>query len=184
LHWAPAATSCPSPSTIAGVDACFNTLRDVGLPTQRSWTASVINDINAAADRVKLLGLGSINTYLHKLGSPIKSHPVSGSLLQDLHGSEAEFAFNFGILEDILNRDEKAFFASKTCFEFPPWASATSEANWMSAVNSFINPPRANNLCELYLDMQSSRYPGGALPQGDGVRKNMFRYFGQMGSAC
>jgi hypothetical protein len=194
LHWAPAATSCPTPSDPGVVTnspaTCINTLLNVKLPTQRDWAIAptpVLAGINATAERIKAMGLGSINAYLHKLGLPLKSHPLSDHVLLDLHDSDAEYAFNFGVLEDIFNRDSKVSFANDTCFQFPPYSiqlGQTAVDQWKSVVNSFLSMPE-RNLCSLYLHMQdANRYETTMALAVSAVRPNMFRSSGALGTTC
>jgi len=112
--------------------------------------------ITTATNVVKSLGLGNLNAYLSKLGQP-EIHPYSAlndNLLIDLHGSAAEYAFNFGILEDILAQDGRSDSANSTCFEniqFPGFPSQTILLSQF--LGNFIPAAKTRTLCTLLQDM-------------------------------
>jgi len=65
--------------------------------------------INSTSELVKILGLNLINSYLSAAQQPEWANYASqnANLLYDLHGSQAEYAINFGILASILSQDQR-----------------------------------------------------------------------------
>jgi len=138
---------------------CIDSAHNVGLPTQRDLS-SLGTTITSYVNTVKSLGLGSLNAYLAKLNVPprVPYSSQSDNVLQDLHGSAAEYAFNFGILETILAQDSRADSANATCVLAGQGLSAANMPLFQSAVNSFLLAVPAQTLCLVLQALNTGNY--------------------------
>jgi hypothetical protein len=147
--------------------ACISAAKNTSLSTQIDL--SLISSITSTANQVKSLGLGSLNSYLVKLGLPPKSYSaLKDHLLLDLRGSGAEYAFNFGIVENILNQDLRNETAVAVCsFNYPSSNTNPSLVDaYNLAVSTFLADATSRTLCTLLKDM--------GVPTSS-LQSNMFR---------
>jgi len=119
--------------------------------------------INAASEQVKILGLGSLNSYLHALNlTEISYASQNANLLFDLHGSAAEYAFNFGILQSILAQDSRAGAgnATATCNANLQFSLPADTASFNAEVNSMATAAQTRSLCTILQAMSNSAIYG------------------------
>jgi len=142
---------------------CIATAHNTPLVTQQDVTQLPAGTINTLTNQVKALGVGSLNAYLAQLGaSPVPYSSLTDNFLIDLHGSAAEYAFNFGILEQIYAQDSRSTSANATCNANIPFApSSTSSQQFQNALNSFFPVAQTRTLCTLFQSMSPT--PAGGL---------------------
>jgi hypothetical protein len=172
LHYGPArtTTACSPPTpTTTGVAVlqpsdnpalCLNDTKLIGLHSQRA-SATLAADVQAAMNRIKQLGLGSLNSYLSKLKpAPLKLYSALGdNLLNDIRGSDAEYAINFGILEAILAQDSKATATqvNNTCISLMGY-TGTNLGTWVTSLKPRITAAPTRTLCSLIKEMNVGAY--------------------------
>jgi hypothetical protein len=168
------AVSCSLTDPTVNPNACIQAASSTALLTQRSLAAD--GTISATTNLVKAFGLGSINTYLSKLGkSELSYASQNDNLLIDIHGSPAEYAFNFGILESILAQDSRSESANTTCFaNMQGQFSGNGDLQFANVVNPIISAGKTRTLCTLLQDMASA---GGnyQINVAGELHTNMFR---------
>jgi hypothetical protein len=173
LHLAaPSLSDCAS-ATLDDVNGnpvnCIVAAQGTSLWTQRDLSS--VSTLNALTNQVKSFGLGSLNAYLSKLA--LQQVPYSGlhdNLFLDLHGSSAEYAINFGILENILARDSRADNATFTCttnLQLGP-----NQIGFENFMNVFLTAAKTRTLCTLLQDMSSGLQP---INVGASLHQRMFR---------
>jgi len=135
---------------------CINTAQGVQLFTQRDLSTLPANTITTASDAIKTFGLGNLNSYLSKLGQAAKPYALlSDNLLMDIHGSAAEYAFNFGILENILGQDLRSDTANMTCTTNINFVDQNLNDQFVGVMNTLIPAAKTRTLCTLLEDMAS-----------------------------
>jgi hypothetical protein len=160
FHFAEATplTSCCSFSTPSDDPSyCISTAQMTPLNVQIPLTG-MTSSINAATEQVKTLGLGSINTYLHALNVTEMSYASqNANLLVDLHGSAAEYAINFGILQSILNSDSRAGAgnATATCSANLQFSLPVDTASFNAQVSSMVTGAQSRTLCTILQAMSN-----------------------------
>lgn len=181
LHFAsPEVADCLSLNNNTVFDApdkCLSKLLSTGLSTQRNLTTDLpAGTINNYVNQTKILGLGSLNAYLSKLNQNIQPYNnLSDNVLFNLHGSAAEYAVNFGILESILNRDERNSKETvyATCRANNKFEDGNDYTTFDRVLAFWIEPSSTRTLCGLFADMS---YPKAQnLVLNVGYRPNMFR---------
>lgn len=177
LHFAsPEVPDCLNLNTTPNVDrpeTCLQSLEDTGLWVQRNLSLLPATTINSLVNQTKILGLGSLNAYLKKLNQKQKDYALlSDNLLLDLHGSAAEYAINFGILEDILNRDQRNETVTATCLENNQFGNTLYTQLFNNFLATWVGPSSTRTLCGL---IQSMSTPSFAFPlSGVGYHPRMF----------
>jgi len=153
------------------VGLCIANATGTALPAQVDLSTISNAAINATSNLVKLMGLGLLNSYLHKLNLAELSYAtLNDNLLVDLHGSQAEYAFNFGILSDILAQDSQTNSANATChsqFSFTG-ANSVSFELWL---NGYIPPASSRTLCTMLQNMSGT----GGFTTTTWLHTHMFR---------
>jgi len=157
---------------------CITNATVTSLPAQVDLSTISSTSVNTASNLIKTLGVGLLNSYLHKLGfSELTYSNLADNILQDLHGSQAEYAFNFGIISDILNQDSQINTANATCHTaFPSFTGAASTA-FESWITAYIPPASSRTMCTLLKDMSAGTSTGNAPPLSTSafLHTNMFR---------
>jgi len=151
---------------------CINASLSVPLMTQRDLDAMPVQDLDKIVNDVQALGIGSLNAYLPKLGQA-SYLPPSDNLLLDLHGSTAEYAFNFGIFDTLLSQDSRQNTASATCNANFPF-TGTQATSFATTLGIFLPAASTRTLCSLLKEMSDSLY-GTRRLSGVTVYNNMFR---------
>jgi len=150
----PSCTDLNSPSN--DPSDCINAAQAVELFIQRDLSTLPANTITTASDAIKTFGLGNLNSYLSKLGQPAQPYALlSDNLLMDIHGSAAEYAFNFGILENILDQDLRVDSANATCKENIIFQNQNENDQFANILNNLIPAAKTRTLCTLLEDMAS-----------------------------
>jgi len=140
--------------------ACINTAQATPLIKQRDLTQIPQATINASTNQVKVLGVASLNAYLAQLAlPPVSSASLSNNFLIDLHGSNAEYAVNFGILSSILALDSRGTSANATCLANLQFGGSTQTGQFQASLNAFIPLAASRTMCTL---LQSMVAIGGA----------------------
>lgn len=136
-----------SPYSRNSLETCLTAAGPIRLKKQISPDTATLNN---AINLVNSLGIHNLNAYLEKLGTLWNTLQPDGNILFDLHGSRAEYAFNFGILENILEQDAKANieYARNACFNVLT-APFNEKTTWMTAVNLTINNAVNTTLCKV-----------------------------------
>jgi hypothetical protein len=159
---------------------CIVAAVNVQLQKQRDLSG-MSTTINAASELVKKLGLGSINRYLYELGLPELAYNLQKpNLLEALRNSGAEYAFNFGILKNILQQD------NRTNVNAACQAQLSGDQNFQTALSGFLSPYIANaptlTLCKLLKDMSDPPVRITPAPLTSVLHQRMFISAGA--SAC
>lgn len=136
-----------SPFSRNSLETCLTAAGPIRLKKQISPDTATLNN---AINLVNSLGIHNLNAYLEKLGTLWNTLQPDGNILFDLHGSRAEYAFNFGILENILEQDAKANieYARNACFNVLT-APFNEKNTWIAAVNFTINNAVNTTLCKV-----------------------------------
>jgi len=146
--------------------ACLTAAQSTQLFTQRNLGTSTAT-INTLSNQAKSLGLGNLNAYLALLGeSPVDFSTLSNppNFLQDLQGSAAEYAFNFGILEQIYAQDSRSDSANATCLANLQFVNNVNTQQFQNALNSFIPLAKNRTMCTLFQSMEALAGGIGAVP--------------------
>jgi len=173
-------TGTETPNALA---SCIANATVMALPAQVDL--STVNGalINSTSNLVKTLGVGLLNSYLHKLGVSEQNYTnLNDNFLVDLHGSQAEYAINFGILSDVLNQDSQTNVANATChtaFSFTGGSSAAFEA----FLNLFIPPASTRTMCTMLQNMATGSSPT-FLSGTSWLHTNMFRASESPSGSC
>jgi len=173
----PLASCCVFSTPSDDPSNCLSVAQSTPLNVQISLTG-MTSSINAASEQVKSLGLGSVNTYLHALNlTEISYASQNANLLVDLHGSAAEYAINFGILQSILNQDSRAGpgNATATCSANLQFTAPADTASFNAQVNSMVTSAQSRSMCTLLQAMSNSLYSplGSCVPPT--LHRHMFR---------
>jgi len=124
------------------------------------------------------MGLGSINTYLRALGMTEMPYASQNTnLLFDLHGSGAEYAINFGILQNILAQDSRTNNATAVCSANLQFSVPADTQSFNAQVSAAVTAAQGRTMCSL---LQTMSTPGLYPPLsptciGNVLHKHMFR---------
>jgi len=184
-HWLASSSQCNSltgSSDATALGSCITNALSTSLPTQMDLSSVSNLAINQTSQNIKMFGLGNLNSYLFALGSTeINYGTADDNILVNLHGSDAEYAINFGILADILSRDSVASVASAnaTCHGNLVF-TGTDIPNWETFLNSVIPPAPSRTMCTMLQDMAQSP---AVFTSPTFLQKYMFRG-GSGGTTC
>jgi len=176
-------------NTNVGVDptTCITASAKVGLQTQTAISpppTAVANLLNSVSDNIKAFGLGSYNSYRRKVGlTEIVYALQNNSLLNDIHNSKLEYAFNFGFIEDILAQDLLGTVdsANATCNALITGLSTDDYTAFnfggVTSLTAFLVPAPSRTLCTLLKELAASGVltPGGNNGINNNLHTNMFR---------
>jgi hypothetical protein len=176
------AVSCSLSDPTVNPVTCIQAASTTALVGQRSLAAD--GTINATTNKVKAFGLGSINTYLSALGKAERSYASQNdNLLIDLHGSPAEYAFNFGILENILAQDSRSEAANATCFANLDQFGGTGDLLFDNVISGIVTAGKTRTLCTLLQDMATGAGTN-QINVGGELHTNMFRKVASPSGTC
>jgi len=168
------------------VTFCVQDALLVKLQKQIAPSSSAIND---AVNFANALGINSLNAYLRKLGMGPEDLDPTGNILFDLHGSRAEYAFNFGFLESILDQDLKtaSSYTRQVCLTANSPLDVNSVQPWNDFLTYVIRQAVNTTLCKV---IQSAVNDHGAYSFGlftpilPNLHPNLFRNDEPLTGSC